>query len=118
MRLTQRPASIAIGSPAPFLNDTTNLLPTGTGGAIAQLVLPSSTAVPAIVAPIALVPAVSHSNVTCGAGSMSQYVGTIQGTPDFPEQYALSFSNGPCGRMSVWPIPVDETENDPQRKRI
>ncbi|KAF2854187.1 hypothetical protein T440DRAFT_388657 [Plenodomus tracheiphilus IPT5] len=54
------------------------------------------------------VPAVLNSNSTCGAGSMSLYLGTIQGQEDFPIEYALAFSNGPCGRLSVWPIPVDE----------
>ncbi|KAF2639076.1 hypothetical protein P280DRAFT_70585 [Massarina eburnea CBS 473.64] len=48
------------------------------------------------------------SNGTCAAGSLSQYLGTIRGQNgnDFPEKYALSFSNGPCGRFSVSPIPV------------
>lgn len=43
---------------------------------------------------------------TCPAGSRSLYLGTIQGQEDFPLEYALVFSNGPCGRLNVWPIPV------------
>jgi hypothetical protein len=46
---------------------------------------------------------------TCSKGSLSQYLGTIQGQTDFPIKYALSMSNGPCGRYSVWPVPVNET---------
>jgi hypothetical protein len=33
------------------------------------------------------------------------------GQNDFPKEYALSMSNGPCGRFSVWPIPVNETSD-------
>ncbi|KAF2031360.1 hypothetical protein EK21DRAFT_99736 [Setomelanomma holmii] len=46
---------------------------------------------------------------TCPAGSLSLYLGTIEGQEDFPFEYALSFSNGRCGRFSVWPIPITDT---------
>jgi hypothetical protein len=36
------------------------------------------------------------------------YLGTVQGELDFPKEYALVFSNGRCGRFSVWPVPVNE----------
>ncbi|KAF1833273.1 hypothetical protein BDW02DRAFT_570255 [Decorospora gaudefroyi] len=51
---------------------------------------------------------IQNSNATCASGSMSLYLGTIQGEEDFPSEYALAFSNGPCGRLSVWPLPVQE----------
>lgn len=56
---------------------------------------------------------VMNSNATCGRGSLSLYLGTIQGQEDFPLKYALQFSNGQCGYLSVWPIPVDEAEDVP-----
>ncbi|KAH5315921.1 hypothetical protein HBI08_088540 [Parastagonospora nodorum] len=46
---------------------------------------------------------------TCGKGSLSLYLGTIQGQTDFPIEYALAMSNGPCGRFTVWPVPVNES---------
>jgi hypothetical protein len=46
---------------------------------------------------------------TCARGSRELYLGTITGQTDFPIEYALAMSNGPCGRFSVWPIPVNET---------
>jgi hypothetical protein len=33
------------------------------------------------------------------------------GQNDFPKEYALSMSNGPCGRFSVWPVAVNETRD-------
>ncbi|KAH9872958.1 hypothetical protein J1614_005353 [Plenodomus biglobosus] len=60
-----------------------------------------------------------NSNTTCPAGSLSLYLGTIQGQIDFPIEYALEFSNGPCGRLSVWPIPVDEDlDNSLDNKKV
>jgi hypothetical protein len=56
--------------------------------------------------PLTTATPVQNSNGTCAAGSMSLYLGTIQGQEDFPEEYALVFSNGPCGRFSAWPVPV------------
>ena len=52
---------------------------------------------------------------SCAAGSMSLYMGTIRGQEDFPEPVALFFSNGPCGRFSVSPVPVDREESDWRR---
>lgn len=45
---------------------------------------------------------------TC-TGSRGFYLGTIQGQTDFPLEYALWMSNGPCGRLSVWPVPVNSS---------
>ncbi|KAH7378420.1 hypothetical protein DE146DRAFT_626424 [Phaeosphaeria sp. MPI-PUGE-AT-0046c] len=45
---------------------------------------------------------------TC-KGSRDFYLGTVQGQTDFPLDYALWMSNGPCGRLSVWPVPVNNS---------
>lgn len=47
---------------------------------------------------------------TCSKGSLGLYLGTIRGQTKFPKEYALSFSNGPCGRFSVSPVPLREWE--------
>ncbi|KAH7074525.1 hypothetical protein BKA63DRAFT_315636 [Paraphoma chrysanthemicola] len=111
LRLTQAPAPTIAGPtlPAPYTlyNDTLPAYQTASGvaptGTSALVPFPSSTAAPN----------------TCAAGSRSLYLGTIQGQEDFPYEYALSFSNGPCGRLSVWPIPIredlDTSLEDPQR---
>ncbi|KAF1915688.1 hypothetical protein BDU57DRAFT_557772 [Ampelomyces quisqualis] len=59
---------------------------------------------------------------TCGSGSRSLYLGTVQGQTDFPIEYALALSNGPCGRFSVWPVPVNSSLDNslsdaPMKKR-
>ncbi|OAL02683.1 hypothetical protein IQ06DRAFT_324807 [Phaeosphaeriaceae sp. SRC1lsM3a] len=46
---------------------------------------------------------------TCSTGSRGYYLGTVQGQTDFPMEYALWMSNGPCGRLSVWPVPVNSS---------
>lgn len=65
--------------------------------------------------PISTAPAtgLQNSNTTCALGSMSLYLGTVQGEEDFPSDVAMYMSNGGCGRMSVWPIPLDDDENYP-----
>ena len=78
---------------APYPTDrpnATHIYPTGTS--ISSAVIPISTSTPIN---------------TCPAGSLSLYLGTIRGQEDFPEDIALVFSNGPCGRFSISPIPVD-----------
>ncbi|KAF1851199.1 uncharacterized protein K460DRAFT_382686 [Cucurbitaria berberidis CBS 394.84] len=57
-------------------------------------------------------------NGTCAIGSLSLYLGTIQGQEDFPIEFALAFSNGPCGRLSVWPIPVTELDDSIEDRRV
>jgi hypothetical protein len=49
---------------------------------------------------------------TCAKGSRELYLGTIMGQTGFPIEYALAMSNGPCGRFSVWPIPVNSTASN------
>jgi hypothetical protein len=61
---------------------------------------------------------VQNSNGTCGAGSLSLYLGTIQGQEDFQEEFALVFSNGPCGRFSVWPVQVQDVEEQNLMREI
>ncbi|KAJ4302780.1 hypothetical protein N0V90_001671 [Kalmusia sp. IMI 367209] len=46
-------------------------------------------------------------NNVCPLGSLTEYVGEIHGKESFPEVYALSFTNGPCGRLSVDTVPLD-----------
>jgi hypothetical protein len=46
------------------------------------------------------------------------FLGIIQGQEDFPEAYALVFSNGPYGRFSVWPIPVGDVEEQELMQEI
>ena len=101
----------ASGAPYPFLNTTYSssfptLYPSASG--IFPTVIPSG----GVPAPVSTASPLQNSNTTCGRGSLSLYVGTIQGQEDFPEQYALSFSNGPCGRLSVWPVPVRDSGED------
>jgi hypothetical protein len=55
---------------------------------------------------------VQNNNGTCARGSLSNYLGTILGQDDFPVEKALSFSNGPCGYLSVWPIPTGDFDFD------
>ncbi|CAE7008044.1 hypothetical protein PTTW11_01638 [Pyrenophora teres f. teres] len=98
-------------APYPFLNATypssfPTLYPSASG------IFPTVTSPSGISAPMSTSGPVKNSNATCGRGSLSLYLGTIQGQEDFPEQYALSFSNGPCGRLSVWPVPVDDLEEN------
>ncbi|KAH7338523.1 hypothetical protein BKA66DRAFT_479721 [Pyrenochaeta sp. MPI-SDFR-AT-0127] len=61
---------------------------------------------------------VHHSNGTCPAGSLSLYLGAIQGQEDFPREYALAFSNGPCGYLSVWPVPVRDLDDRIEDKKM
>jgi hypothetical protein len=81
--------------------------------------LPPSTASGIIVSlPTGTSPASPLSTVTkpagtCAKGSRELYLGTIMGVSDFPIEYALAMSNGPCGRFSVWPIPVNTTASNP-----
>jgi hypothetical protein len=56
-------------------------------------------------------------------GSMTTFLGTAYGSESFPEEKAIIFSNGPCGRLVPWMIPVEDfNTNDPttpgQFKRI
>ena len=103
--------SAAAGAPYPFLNTTypssfPTLYPSASG------IFPTVISSGGISAPVSTANPVQNSNTTCGRGSLSLYLGTIQGQEDFPEQYALSFSNGPCGRLSVWPVPMGDSGKD------
>ncbi|OAL51350.1 hypothetical protein IQ07DRAFT_586881 [Pyrenochaeta sp. DS3sAY3a] len=83
--------------PPPASNNTAVIDSTTFMTATASGVMPMATGGP---------PAVMHSNSTCSRGSMSKYVGTIEGRENFNPDYAITFSNGPCGRLDVWPIPL------------
>jgi hypothetical protein len=86
------------------LNATVPTLPSGPGvpgpssglatGTSATAVVPSSTASPG----------------TCDRGSDTLYLGTIRGRSpaELTDEFALWFSNGPCGRFSVSPVRVFE----------
>ncbi|KAF9694929.1 hypothetical protein EKO04_006866 [Ascochyta lentis] len=55
---------------------------------------------------------------TCSIGSLSLYLGVIRGQNFFPEDVALSFSNGPCGRMSIDFEAVTPETNDVIARRM
>ncbi|KZM23698.1 uncharacterized protein EKO05_0002839 [Ascochyta rabiei] len=55
---------------------------------------------------------------TCSIGSLSLYLGVARGQKDFPEDVALSFSNGPCGRMSIDFEAVTPETNDVIARRM
>lgn len=46
-------------------------------------------------------------NAVCPGGSLSDFVGVIRGRENFNPKAAWSFTNGPCGRMSVNTVPQD-----------
>ncbi|KAJ4353889.1 uncharacterized protein N0V89_005619 [Didymosphaeria variabile] len=46
-------------------------------------------------------------NAVCPGGSLSDYVGVIRGRESFKRELAWSFTNGPCGRLSVNTVPQD-----------
>lgn len=56
---------------------------------------------------VAILPTAVAPNPVCPAGSLTEYVGEIHGKENFPEAFALSFINGPCGRLSVDTVPLD-----------
>ncbi|KAF2819178.1 hypothetical protein CC86DRAFT_432236 [Ophiobolus disseminans] len=109
LRLTQAPALPQLPAPFSYGNGSSyaayptasNALATGTSPST-----PISTAGPG----------------TCSKSSLSLHLGTIQGQLNFPKEYALVFSNGRCGRYSVWPIPMDArldtTRQDRKIKRL
>lgn len=68
--------------------------------------------------PVPLSTGVVNSNGTCGLGSLSLFLGTIRGQEDFPSEFALVFSNGPCGRLNVWPIPVEEEIDETEQRKM
>ncbi|CAO2649301.1 Nn.00g066860.m01.CDS01 [Neocucurbitaria sp. VM-36] len=88
--------------PTAYPTASAGIFPTG---ALSMVPSPSASAIAA------------PGNGTCAMGSMSLYLGTIQGQSDFPEEYALRFSNGPCGRLSVWPIPVTGMDDSLEVRR-
>ncbi|KAI8940616.1 hypothetical protein NX059_001888 [Plenodomus lindquistii] len=127
LRLTQPPAALPIAGntslPLPFLPSASSALPYATLNSTYGYPTASGSGLSLIPSGIVAVPLplplstgtpspIRNSNTTCGMGSLSTYLGTIQGQEDFPIQYALAFSNGPCGRMSVWPINVDEQRDN------
>ncbi|KAL1608282.1 hypothetical protein SLS60_003221 [Paraconiothyrium brasiliense] len=46
-------------------------------------------------------------NAVCPGGSLGDYVGVIRGREGFNSAFAWSFTNGPCGRLSVNTVPQD-----------
>jgi hypothetical protein len=86
LRRTISPAQPSLALPAEF--------PTGTGtGALAA----STGGV--------------NLNAVCPGGAMGDYVGMIRGREAFQPALAWSFTNGPCGRLSVNPVPLDVPSN-------
>ncbi|KAF3042084.1 hypothetical protein E8E12_000312 [Didymella heteroderae] len=110
---TSLPYPTASGAPYPAGNDTLALFPTASGLLASgySTLIPSATPIPSStdggmsILPIAETPVTGTFDQpgagTCSAGSMSLYVGKVYGQSDFPAEYALSVSNGPCGRMVV-----------------
>ncbi|KAF2624025.1 hypothetical protein BU25DRAFT_493927 [Macroventuria anomochaeta] len=110
---TSLPYPTASGAPYPTGNDTAALFPTATGlipSGFSTLV-PSATPISSsskggmstlpISEPASTGTFDAPGAGTCSAGSKSLYLGMIRGQSGFPEDVAISFSNGPCGRMSV-----------------
>lgn len=114
---TSLPYPTASGAPYPAGNDTLPLFPTASGILPSGYVPSGYTAVPSAtpisssssggmsILPIAEAPVTGTFDQpgagTCSAGSMSLYLGKVYGQSDFPADYAMSVSNGPCGRMSI-----------------
>ncbi|KAF2012436.1 hypothetical protein BU24DRAFT_252429 [Aaosphaeria arxii CBS 175.79] len=89
---------------APVLNATSPLIPGG-NVTLGNVVGPTGTAILPTGTSLTVQTQVPAS---CAKGSDTLYLGTIRGKSerDFPRRFALAFSNGPCGRMSVSPIRV------------
>jgi hypothetical protein len=119
LRLTQPPAPTYPTVPAaPYGNSSYRLVnatyPLNATYPTGSYTLPLTTASGVVLLPTGTSPASPLSTGTapvgtCARGSRELYLGTITGQIDFPMEYALAMSNGPCGRFSVWPIPVNET---------
>jgi len=119
LRLTTAAPTLPQGATlAPPTNSTNSslALPTAsgifyTGTAISASILPTG-AVNSSVSTIPVLASPSPLPNTCALGSLSLYLGTIRGRPtrEFPDRFAMYFSNGPCGRFSVSPIPVNNGE--------
>lgn len=50
-------------------------------------------------------------NEVCPLGSLGDYVGVVRGREKFDPNLAWSFTNGPCGRLSINTVPLDPPEN-------
>lgn len=110
---TSLPYPTASGAPYPAGNDTIALFPTATGLLPSgfSTLMPSATPVSSTmeggmsILPVAEAPVTGTFDQpgagTCSAGSLSLYLGKAYGQSDFPADYALSVSNGPCGRLSI-----------------
>jgi hypothetical protein len=114
---TSLPYPLASGAPYPAGNNTVALFPMGTGlvpSGISTL-MPSATLISnssdggMSILPISEPPAPGTFDQpgagTCSAGSLSLWWGTAYGSPEFPTNYAVSVSNGPCGRMTIGFMP-------------
>jgi hypothetical protein len=113
-----QPYPTASGAPYPIPgNATAGLFPTASGIMPSGLVTLPSTASPIVAKrQVSILPISEPASTgtlsnpgsgTCSVGSMSLYLGTVQGQTDFPKDYAASFSNGPCGRLSIDFKPVN-----------
>jgi hypothetical protein len=69
--------------------------------------LPSGTATGALAASTGGV----NMNTVCPGGSMADYVGVVRGREAFNPALAWSFTNGPCGRLSLSTVPLDVPDN-------
>jgi hypothetical protein len=108
IRLTQAPVQTLPGSSSS--NSSTNSSSSSTLPSSAPFLLPNSTnsaLSPTGTAPS--MPPLSTSAPNTCTGSRGFYLGTVQGQTDFPMDIALWMSNGPCGRLSVWPVPVNSS---------
>lgn len=129
LRLTQapvpQPLTLPGNSPQPAVFNSTHHPINSTYHSYPTYPLLNSTSISALsptgTSPSTPLSIVSSAPSTCPSGSRSLYLGTIQGQRDFPMEYAMALSNGPCGRFSVWPVPVnsslDNSLTDPPLKK-
>ncbi|KAF2446091.1 hypothetical protein P171DRAFT_442536 [Karstenula rhodostoma CBS 690.94] len=77
----------------------------GLAAAVVPSGLPTGTATGALAASTGGVGV--NINAVCPGGSLSDFVGVIRGREAFNPKFAWSFTNGPCGRLSVNTVPQD-----------
>ncbi|OAG05477.1 uncharacterized protein CC84DRAFT_1205271, partial [Paraphaeosphaeria sporulosa] len=78
---------------------------------VAALVVPSEFPTGTATGALAASTGGVNINAVCPGGSMSDYVGVIRGREGFNPKFAWSFTNGPCGRLSVNTVPQDFPAN-------
>lgn len=119
----------ASGAPFSAGNETAGFFPTASGVVPSgfSTLLPSATPISSSEGGMSIMPVPEPASTgtidnpgagTCSIGSLSLYLGTIRGKNDFPQDVAVFFSNGPCGRMSIDFEAVTPETNDVIAKRM